>query len=121
MAQPTIPIEYEQLPGVGQYIGRSTRVSLHASREAMVDANFVRLLQRLFAGPWMADYRHDRRLQQLALAIVEAAGDPRVANWAVLDLGATVCTPSRPRCGECPLAAHCPVGRGEATSSSARS
>jgi A/G-specific adenine glycosylase len=121
MAGRIAPIEYEQLPGVGQYIGRSTRVSLHASREAMVDANFVRVLRRVFVGPWMADYRHDRRLQRLALAVIETAGDPRVTNWAMLDLGATVCVPGRPRCGECPLAAQCPVGRGEAMASSPRS
>jgi A/G-specific adenine glycosylase len=83
------------------------RVTLNGERVAMVDGNFVRMLRRVFAGPWMSDYRYDSRLQELARAIVQGATDPRHANWAVLDLGATICIPRRPRCSDCPLVDAC--------------
>lgn len=103
---------YERHPGIGQYIGRAIRVSLRSSREAMVDANFVRLLRRHFGGEWMADYRYDPRLQGLAAEMVTHAQDPRKVNWAVLDFAATVCRPHRPRCGECPLLSNCVFASG---------
>ncbi len=101
------PAELRDLPGVGQYIERAVDVTLAGRISAMVDTNFVRVVRRLFGPPWKSDYRYDRRLQALALAIVEGAGDGRVGNWSVLDLGATVCRPRRPLCSECPLADLC--------------
>jgi A/G-specific adenine glycosylase len=97
----------ESSPGVGQYIGRAVQVILAGEKLAMVDSNWVRILRRIFSGPWMADYRYDPRLQALAQAIVEAGGDPRHVNWGMLDLAAAVCTPTRPACPVCPLAQGC--------------
>lgn len=73
----------------------------------MVDSNFVRIVRRIFVGEWKADYRYDDRLQAIASAIIAGAADPRVANWAILDLGAQVCVPRRPRCDWCPLSTWC--------------
>ena len=101
------PADWEDLPGVGQYIGRAVKVTLHGSAQAMVDTNFLRVLRRVFPPPWRSDYRYDDRLQALSSAIVRGASDPRVANWAVLDLAATVCTSRTPRCSSCPLADAC--------------
>jgi A/G-specific adenine glycosylase len=106
---------YEDLPGVGQYIARATRVSMDGSAEAMVDSNFVRVLHRVFGGDWMADYRHDRRLQALALQVVISSSDPRVVNWAVVDLGALICKPRRPDCAHCPLRHRCEWASGSVT------
>jgi A/G-specific adenine glycosylase len=94
-------------PGVGQYIARAVRVAANGDALAMVDANFVRVLTRYFAGPWMADYRYDRRLQGLANSLISGAADPRAANWGVLDLGAAVCRPRVPDCVICPLHDGC--------------
>ena len=101
---------WESRPGIGQYISRAMRVALAADPVAMVDANFVRVMRRAFRGPWMSDYRYDRRLQALGTAIVIAAADRRAANWAILDLAAAVCRPRAPRCGGCPLADECITG-----------
>jgi A/G-specific adenine glycosylase len=76
----------------------------------MVDSNFVRLLKRVMGGEWMADYRYDRRLQQLAHAVVEGQ-DARTVNWAILDFAALVCKPRRPACKACPLIMHCAYGQ----------
>jgi len=94
-------------PGVGQYVARAIAVNVENRRCAMVDTNFVRVLRRLFGGRWASDYRYDKRLQTLAVAVVEGAADIRAVNWAVLDLGATVCKPRRPNCKGCPLQVDC--------------
>jgi A/G-specific adenine glycosylase len=98
------------LPHTGQYQERALRVVLNGERLAMVDSNFVRVLRRMFRGPWKADYRYDRRLQELALAFIAGAREAKTANWAVLDLGAKVCVPRHPRCGICPIAQICITG-----------
>lgn len=114
-----------EAPGVGQYIERAVKVSTASERLAMVDSNWVRVFSRLYGGKWMADYRYDARLQGLAQEVVNAARCPRSLNWAVLDLGATVCTPRNPSCDRCPLATDCHFARrlgvGHAKSNAARS
>ena len=100
----------ESRPGIGQYISRAVRVTLTGAPEAMVDSNFVRVIHRVFRARWKADYRYDPRLQALSLAIVQA-GDPRRINWAMLDLGATVCQPRRPKCPICPLVDICAASK----------
>ncbi|MGD9933963.1 MAG: hypothetical protein AB7T37_09610 [Dehalococcoidia bacterium] len=97
----------ETSPGVGQYVGRALRVIIDRQPEAMVDSNWVRVLNRVFEGPWMADYRYDPRLQDIARAVVKGAADPRRVNWGVLDLGSEVCRPRNPRCHDCPLSDRC--------------
>ena len=94
-------------PGVGQYTSRAIAVATRGEEVAMVDANWVRVLVRSFGGPWTSDYRYDARLQSIAQAVVRSGSDPRVVNWAVLDLGATICLPRRPRCDGCPLRPSC--------------
>ena len=106
MANRTVPVTVEA-PGVGQYIGRAVAVMGRGERAAMVDSNWVRVLHRVFEGSWMADYRYDPRLRALLQAIVDGGRDARAVNWAMLDLGATICLPRRPRCDACPLAATC--------------
>ena len=101
----------EERPGIGQYIARAVNVSLAGSVEAMVDVNFVRVVRRAFEGPWMADYRYDPRLQAIAMAVVLGADDPKVVNWSVLDLAASICKPRRPSCGACPIMQECRTGR----------
>lgn len=94
-------------PGIGQYIHRAILVGTDDVPLAMVDTNFSRILKRVFLGPWRSDMRYDSRLQSLAAAIITASESPRVANWAIMDIGATVCLPRKPRCGRCPLATVC--------------
>jgi A/G-specific adenine glycosylase len=97
-------------PGIGQYISRAIRVGASNDSLAMVDSNWVRVLQRAFPGGWTSDYRYDARLQSIAAEVVRGSGDARAANWAVLDIGATVCLPRNPRCGQCPLVNDCETG-----------
>lgn len=99
--------ESRDAPGIGQYISRAVAVAARNEPVAMVDANWVRVIKRVFGGRWMSDYRYDRRLQSIARTVVRAGGDSRSVNWAMLDLGATVCRPVHPRCAACPLSDAC--------------
>ena len=101
------PKDWSALPGSGQYVARAAAVSSAGARVAMLDTNFERVIKRVFAGTWMADYRRDMRLAALALETVRGGVDPRAVNWAVLDLGSQVCRPRRPKCGQCPLQRGC--------------
>ena len=103
-------IELADRPGVGQYVSRAVAVAQSDAPVAMVDVNFVRVLDRVFGGPWMSDYRYDRRLQSLAQGVIDGAQTPRLVNWAVLDLSALLCRPAHPRCAECPIIAECRTG-----------
>jgi len=106
-AQGEADLPAEGSPGVGQYIARAVRVVLRQEKLAMVDSNWVRVLHRVHGGQWMADYRYDDRLQSLAKEIVQCSTDSPRVNWAVLDLGSTVCLPRKPRCEICPLRRWC--------------
>jgi A/G-specific adenine glycosylase len=102
--------ESRNAPGVGQYISRAIAVGVRNEPLAMVDSNWVRIVHRIFGGRWLSDYRFDSRLQSIALSIVEADGNARHANWAILDLGAALCRPTRPLCPECPIRSACEYG-----------
>jgi len=90
------------LPGVGPYTARAVLAFAYEAGVGVVEVNSARVLARAVAG---------RRLgaaeaQALADSIVPA-GDGWAWNSAMLDLGATVCTKSSPRCDACPLSGCC--------------
>lgn len=108
---PTTREEIESLPGVGQYVASAAMVFCHGRREALLDVNMARVLERCFAPRKLVDIRYDPWLQALARTVVN---HPRTLeiNWAVLDLAAKTCTIRNPRCGECPLRTCCRFGTG---------
>jgi A/G-specific adenine glycosylase len=96
----------ERLPGIGPYTARAVAVLAHGHVAAPVDTNVRRVLERLVASEGMPA----PALQALADATVPAE---RAADWthAVMDLGATVCRPARPRCDACPARSWCRSAR----------
>jgi A/G-specific adenine glycosylase len=72
-----------------------------------VDGNVVRVLSRLFAlegDPAKAPLKQE--LWRLARELVPGS-DPSTFNQSLMELGATICTPTSPRCPECPVAGQC--------------
>lgn len=98
--------EAENLPGIGQYVASAILLMCHGKREPLLDANMARVLERVFGERNTADIRHDSYLQNLSRKILQGV-DPVAINLAVLDLGALVCKPKSPKCGECPLTELC--------------
>jgi A/G-specific adenine glycosylase len=93
------------LPGVGRYTAAAIAAIAFDRREAAIDGNVERVVARLFA---VAEAMPGAkpRLRALAGALVpeRRAGD---FAQAMMDLGATICTPRRPRCVLCPWRTAC--------------
>jgi A/G-specific adenine glycosylase len=95
------------LPGIGPYSAGAIASIAYGQREPLVDGNVIRVLARLFArrgDPTRAPLKAE--LWEIARALVPADA-PGDFNQALMELGATVCTPRQARCEACPLARHC--------------
>ena len=95
------------LPGVGRYTAAAVLSIAYGARLAVVDGNVARVLARLGALP--GDLRAGRRWKQLQGAAQELLAERAPGDWnqAMMELGATVCTPRAPRCTECPVSRWC--------------
>ncbi len=95
------------LPGVGRSTAAAVAAQGYGRRAAILDANVKRVLARRHrvAGP-VSSTATLAELWRLAESHTPAE---RVADYtqAIMDLGATVCRQSRPRCGECPVRVGC--------------
>ncbi|MBV1859484.1 MAG: A/G-specific adenine glycosylase [Nannocystaceae bacterium] len=95
------------IPGIGRYTSGAIASIAFDRPEPLVDGNVARVLSRICgveepklqgagaAGHWV-----------LTEAILKR-GRPRVLAQALMELGATVCVPRNPRCGDCPIRSHC--------------
>jgi len=96
------------LPGIGPYTAAAVATFAFGQRHAVLDVNVRRVLARLVAGaaqPPAALSAAERRLAQALLPADPAAA----ARWsvAVMELGALICTSSRPACPACPVSGGC--------------
>jgi A/G-specific adenine glycosylase len=95
--------ELEALPGVGPYTARAVAALAFGVPVGAVDVNVRRVLGRILGG--VAGLTSGE-LQAAADAAVPR-DDPGGWTHAVMDVGATICKPRRPRCEACPAAAWC--------------
>lgn len=95
------------LPGVGRYTAAAVLSIAYGEPLAVLDGNVARVLARL--GAVRGELRAPARWRQLEQAAQEllARAAPGEWNQAMMELGATVCTPRAPRCAECPVARWC--------------
>lgn len=96
-----------RLPGFGPYTTAAVGSLAFGLPLAALDGNIIRVLARL--GREQGDVTRPevrRRLQETADGLLDAAS-PGEWNEALMELGARVCLPRRPRCGECPLRPDC--------------
>jgi len=95
------------LPGVGRYTAGAIGSIAFEKEEPIVDGNVTRVLARLFRiGTPVGASVTSKRVWELAARLVPGAR-PGAFNQAVMELGATVCTPKQPSCESCPVAQHC--------------
>src|SRR6516165_5008012 len=100
---------WRELPGIGRYTAAAIASIAFAEPVAVVDGNVERVLNRVFGcvagreAPW-----------QQAEALLDRAR-PGDFNQAMMELGATICTPRAPQCLLCPLKTWCEF-RGAGTS-----
>ena len=104
------PTEFEQvlaLPGVGRSTAGAILSSCLNAPYAILDGNVKRVLSRYCAvNGWPGEKKTEDRLWQLT---GEVTPNAQVAdfNQAMMDLGAMVCTRSKPKCSLCPLQSNC--------------
>lgn len=110
-----VPREHAKLlslPGVGEYAATAVRVFAFGERDTIVDANVLRIFSRFFGILFPEHLRRNQAFRRWALMFAPEGGtDCRSFNWALIDHGATVCTPQRPKCSVCPLLERCAYGR----------
>ncbi|MBF0324762.1 MAG: A/G-specific adenine glycosylase [Alphaproteobacteria bacterium] len=94
-----------QLPGVGDYTAAAIAAIAFGQKAVVVDGNVERVMTRLHAVQEPLP-KAKPRLKQLAAALTP---DLRAGDYAqaVMDLGATICTPRKPACGICPWQEPC--------------
>ncbi len=105
-----VPADLEdlcKLPGVGPYTAGAVASIAFGIAAPAVDGNAARVLSRLFMiesdGSTASGLQSCRERAQALLD----PEDPGSSNQALMELGALVCRPRAPRCGECPVARHC--------------
>jgi A/G-specific adenine glycosylase len=99
--------EWAKLPGVGRYTANAITSIAFDEPVAVLDGNVKRVLSRLFdLDGCIDDAAVTTDLWGLAqeLLDVQSPGD---FNQAMMELGATICQPGRPRCEGCPVAEYC--------------
>lgn len=106
-AVPADPAALSRLPGIGPYTAGAILSIAYGQPVPAVDGNVMRVLSRLCRV--RADVRlpaSRRRFEKVAAALVpdDRAGD---FNQALMELGALICIPGRPRCEACPVQSFC--------------
>lgn len=100
-------VKLRRLPGLGDYTAGALASIAFGQPVPALDGNARRVLVRLFA--ITQDVRRGsgvRRLRQLAVSLMPAER-PGDFNQALMELGATLCTPTSPQCLLCPLQDRC--------------
>ena len=108
---PADPAALREIPGIGRYTAGAIASIAHDRPAALVDGNVARVFSRLLAisDPKQQDASAAGHWT-LAQQVVEA-GSPRILAQALMELGATVCTPQLPGCDQCPVRSECAAHR----------
>jgi len=104
------PREFEQiveLPGIGRSTAAAICALAYHERRAILDGNVKRVLAR-YCGieGWAGEKNVEEKLWQQAEALL-SEGDVAIYTQALMDMGATVCTRTKPKCVLCPVQADC--------------
>ncbi len=104
---PTDPQTLQKLPGIGRYTAAAISSIAFGMDQAALDGNIRRILSRIFdISLPIRTPAAEKLFWELAEENLPSgqAGD---YNQALMDLGATICLPGKPRCLLCPLQQHC--------------
>ena len=108
---PDTPEAFSKLPGVGPYTCAAVQSIAFGHKIAAVDGNVIRVVSRLIA---LEDEVSTARAKKAIQSIVDGAipkERPGDFNQAMMELGATICTPKKPACERCPIAEFCQAAK----------
>ncbi len=104
---PADPAQVAELPGIGRSTAAAITAFAYGTRAAILDGNVKRVLTRVFGiEGFPGSPAIEKQLWALAESLLPAR-DVDIYTQAQMDLGATVCTRSKPRCTSCPFAPDC--------------
>ena len=108
---PTTAEALEALPGIGPYTAGAVASIAFGERVPAVDGNATRVIARLFRVEDDVARRPGQEwIRRLATSLVSPSR-PGPFNQALMELGATLCAPTSPKCERCPLADLCVARR----------
>ena len=96
-----------KLPGIGRYTAGAIASIAFNEKTPVLDGNVIRILTRIFAVPHSVDQQKTlEKLWSMAGALLPDK-NPGDFNQALMELGATVCSPMIPQCARCPVKGEC--------------
>ena len=105
---PSDPALLAELPGIGRSTAAAIAAFSSGARAAIMDGNVKRVFARVFGiDHYPGEKRVEDALWLRAHALLPEGGGIESYTQGLMDLGATLCTRSRPDCGRCPLQARC--------------
>ena len=103
--------ELKKLPGVGPYAANAIASISYNECVPALDGNQARVLSRILAHEDVIKTPFDLKSQAMELISRDRPGD---YNQALMDLGASICTPKKPKCHQCPVSGFCRAFREDA-------
>lgn len=104
---PQTPTEISKLKGIGPYTtGAISSIAFHLPEPA-IDGNVMRVVSRLFLIKEDIAKASSRKVFDQAVRKIIPERYPGEFNQAFMDLGSSICTPTSPKCNECPLSPFC--------------
>ncbi len=104
------PSSYQEiikLKGIGPYTAAAIASFAFNEKKAVVDGNVYRVLSRYYNSDTPIDTAIGKNHFQLLADNLIPDKNPDIFNQAIMELGATVCTPKQAKCNECPLQMDC--------------
>ena len=99
------------IPGIGPYTAAAIASIVFGESVGVVDGNVLRVISRVRAiGAEVTSSQVKNVIQELVDKLVDPV-NPGDSNQAIMELGATVCTPKTPNCTNCPLNSECTAYR----------
>ncbi len=104
---PATADELCKLPGIGRYTAAAISSIAFGADKAVLDGNVKRVLARVFEFSEAVNTPEGEKKLWVMAAELLPKGEASAYNQAVMDLGATICTPKSPDCSNCPVNVIC--------------
>lgn len=99
--------EIRSLKGIGPYTAGAIGSIAFGLPEPAIDGNVMRVVSRLFCIEADIAKANSRRPFDEAMRTIISPDEPGEFNQALMDLGSRICTPTTPKCEECPISQYC--------------
>ena len=104
---PQTPEEISTLKGIGPYTTGAIASIAFGLPEPAIDGNVMRVVSRLFCIEEDIAKASSRKIFDQAMRSIIDESHPGEFNQALMDLGSAICTPTSPKCEQCPIQEFC--------------